>query len=48
VDGGGAGVDGGGLGSKPQLPACNLQRLVGFKVPAEPWWVGVTEWSQKQ
>lgn len=23
------------------LPACDLRRLVGFKVPAAPWWVSV-------
>jgi hypothetical protein len=24
------------------LPAANLLRLVGFKVPQEPWWLAVT------
>jgi hypothetical protein len=35
---GGASAGGGGGAA---LPRCELRRLVGFKVPAEPWWVSI-------
>jgi hypothetical protein len=43
VAAGGSGMQGGGGGSGGGvcLPRCELRRLVGFKVPAEPWWVRV-------
>jgi hypothetical protein len=28
-------------GPEVRLPSCELKRLVGFKVPAEPWWADV-------
>lgn len=37
-----SGIGGGGGGDgDAALPRCELRRLVGFKVPAEPWWMSV-------